>query len=124
MLKETQTISTLPPGEEVKRGFEHRRSAGASVRQVRHGSNRGHDSIVAYAIENGGKLKYVENESTGGKTPRNFGIDPSGKYFLAANQSSDSVVVFSIDEKTGALTPTGNRIEAPAPVCVKFLEVK
>jgi 6-phosphogluconolactonase len=89
-----------------------------------YGSNRGHDSIVVYATERGGKLKYVENEPTGGKTPRNFGIDPSGKYLLAANQGSDSVVVFSIDEKTGALTPTGNRIEAPTPVCVKFLELK
>jgi 6-phosphogluconolactonase len=123
-LKETQTISTLPPGEEVKRGFSTAEVQVHPSGKFVYGSNRGHDSIVAYVIENGGKLKYVENESTGGKTPRNFGIDPSGKYMLAANQSSDSVVVFSIDEKTGALTPTGNRIEAPTPVCVKFLELK
>ena len=36
----------------------------------------------------------VEVESTGGKTPRNFGIDPTGRYLLAANQDSDSIVVF------------------------------
>jgi len=123
-LKETQTISTLPPGEEVKRGLSTAEVQVHPSGKFVYGSNRGHDTIVVYAIENGGKLKYVENEATGGKTPRNFGIDPSGKYLLAANQGSDSVVVFSIDEKTGALTSTGNRIEAPTPVCVKFLEVK
>ena len=124
VLKETQTISTLPPGEDVKRGFSTAEVQVHPSGKFVYGSNRGHDTIVAYATENGGKLRYIENEPTGGKTPRNFGIDPSGKYLLAANQSSDSVVVFSIDEKTGALTPTGNRIEAPTPVCVKFLEVK
>lgn len=124
VLKEMQTISTLPPGDEVKRGFSTAEVQVHPSGKFVYGSNRGHDSIVAYAIEDGGRLKYVENEPTSGKTPRNFGIDPSGKYLLAANQNSDSVVVFSIDGKTGALTPTGKQIEAPTPVCVKFLELK
>jgi len=88
------------------------------------GSNRGHDSIVVFAIdENSGKLTYVENEPTQGKTPRNFGIDPTGAYLLAANQNSDSIVVFRIDLKTGALTPTGRSVEVPSPVCVKFVGI-
>jgi len=124
VLKEIQTISTLPPNEAVKRAFSTAEVQVHPSGKFVYGSNRGHDTIVAYTVEGGGKLKYVENEPSGGKTPRNFGIDPSGKYLLSANQSTDSVVVFSIDEKTGALTPTGNRIEAPSPVCVKFLEVK
>lgn len=123
VLKETQTISTLPPGEEVKRGFSTAEVQAHPSGKFVYGSNRGHDSIVAYRIEDG-QLKYVENESTQGKTPRNFGIDPSGKWLLAANQGSDSVVVFRIDEKTGALTPSGSKIEAPTPVCVKFLETR
>jgi 6-phosphogluconolactonase len=89
------------------------------------GSNRGHDSIVVYAIdENTGKLAYVENQSTQGKTPRNFGIDPTGAFLLAANQNSDSIVVFRIDSKAGRLNPTGQTVEVPAPVCVKFVPVK
>ena len=70
--------------------------------------------------ESSGKLTFVQNEPTQGKTPRGFGIDPSGSYLLAANQQSDTVVVFRIDAKTGRLTPTGNSIELGAPVCVKF----
>ena len=66
-------------------------------------------------------LSYVENEPTQGKTPRNFGIDPSGQFLLAANQSSGNIVVFRIDEQTGALEPTGVVSEVPSPVCVKFL---
>jgi len=48
-------------------------------------------------------------------------IDPSGKWLLAANQASDSVIVFRIDEKTGRLTPTGDSVTISMPVCLKFL---
>ena len=61
------------------------------------------------------------HQSTRGKTPRNFCIDPAGHYLLAANQDSDTLVVFGIDPETGALTPTGHVAEVPKPVCVKML---
>ena len=48
-------------------------------------------------------------------------IDPSGRWLLAANQRSDSVVVFQIDQASGKLTPTATRISVGAPVCVTFL---
>lgn len=87
-----------------------------------YGSNRGHDSIAVLAIDqSSGKLTPVEHESTQGQTPRNFGIDPTGTWLLAANQGSGNVVVFRIDQQTGALEPSGNSIEVPAPMCVKFL---
>lgn len=67
-----------------------------------------------------GRLTYVENESTQGETPRSFGIDPRGKFLLAANQTSSSIVVFEIDQVTGALNATGTRIDVPTPVCVIY----
>jgi 6-phosphogluconolactonase len=66
-------------------------------------------------------LTLVQHESTGGSTPRAFGLDPSGRFLLAANQRSDSVVVFRIDQSTGRLTPTGHTISLGSPVCVKFV---
>ncbi|MCH7729628.1 MAG: beta-propeller fold lactonase family protein, partial [Planctomycetes bacterium] len=69
-----------------------------------------------------GRLTYVENEPTQGKTPRNFAIDPTGKFLLAENQSSNSIVVFCIDQTTGELHPTGHKVEVPTPVCIRFLE--
>ena len=90
-----------------------------------YGSNRGHDSIVVYAIdEKTGRLTHVEHQPTQGSTPRSFGIDPTGTYLLAANQRSDSVVAFRIDGGTGRLTPTGGKADVGAPVCVKFLRVR
>ena len=87
-----------------------------------YGSNRGHNTIVVFRINrNTGKLTHVENESTGGKTPRNFAIDPTGSFLLAENQASDSIVVFRIDQKSGALHPTGQKVDVPSPVCVKMM---
>ena len=119
VLKEVQTLSTLPKGY----------TGDTSTAEVQvhpsgkflYGSNRGHDSIAVFAIEANGTLRYIENTPTGGSTPRNFGISPDGKYLLAANQKSDNVVVFRIDPKSGRLTSTGNTLEVPSPVCVKFL---
>lgn len=86
-----------------------------------YGSNRGHDSIVSYKIDDEtGKLIVVEHTFTGGKVPRNFAIDPMGQFLLVANQKSNDIVTFSIDRKTGRLRSTGNKIDVPAPVCIKF----
>jgi 6-phosphogluconolactonase len=84
-------------------------------------SNRGHDSIVCYAIDqNTGKLIIRNHTATGGREPRNFAIDPSGTFLLAANQKTDSIVTFRIDAETGQLVKTTHEIEVSMPVCVKF----
>jgi 6-phosphogluconolactonase len=86
-------------------------------------SNRGHDSIAIFAIDpTDGSLTGLGHEPTGGRTPRNFGIDPDGKFLLAANQDSGTITVFRIDRQTGRLASTGQSIEIPMPVCVKFVK--
>ena len=87
-----------------------------------YGSNRGHNSIVVFAIDQRtGKLTLVEHVATEGNWPRNFTIDPTGGFLLVANQRSDNVVVFSIDPSTGQLKPTGVNEQIPSPVCLRFL---
>jgi 6-phosphogluconolactonase len=83
-----------------------------------YGSNRGHDSIAVFRIDEGGVLARVGIHSTGGRTPRHFALDPSGAFLLAANQESNTIVLFHVDPKTGALTDAGARAEAPSPVFV------
>ncbi len=123
-LKALQTISTLPAGEERKASYSTAEVEAHPNGKFLYGSNRGHDTIVVYSIDaQTGKLALVEHQSTRGRTPRNFGIDPTGTWLLAANQDSDTVVVFRIDAKSGRLTPTGNSVPVPAPVCVKFVPV-
>jgi len=85
-------------------------------------SNRGHDSIVVYAIDpRQGTLRQVADVPSGGREPRHFAIDPSGQFLLAENQFSDSIVEFHIDPSTGKLTPSGEKLTVPSPVCLAFL---
>jgi 6-phosphogluconolactonase len=88
-----------------------------------YGSNRGHDSIAMFSIdEKSGAIKLLGNCSTGGKTPRNFRIDPTGSFLLAENQSTHTIRSLKIDAKTGLLTDSGHSVEQQAPACIKFIE--
>jgi 6-phosphogluconolactonase len=123
MLRELQTVSTLPEGFSAKSQCAdiHVHPTGRFL----YGSNRGHDSIVIFAIDQGtGQLSYVGHQPTQGHIPRNFALDPTGAVLLAANQNSDTVVIFHIDPQTGRLFPTGQVVEVPTPVCVKMISFK
>ena len=87
-------------------------------------SNRGHNSIAVFSVaESTGALVLDQTVSTEGDWPRNFSLDPTGRWLLAANQRSDSVVVFGRDPDNGRLTPTRppQQIAIPRPVCLRFL---
>ncbi len=86
-------------------------------------SNRGHDSIVAFAIDQeSGALTLVGHTPSGGATPRNFAVTPSGRHLLVANQNGDSIVVFERDSALGSLRNTGVEMQIGTPVCVKVME--
>ncbi|UJF31903.1 lactonase family protein [Paenibacillus hexagrammi] len=85
-------------------------------------SNRGHDSIAVYAVdEQRGTLSLEQLQETHGHTPRNFALSPQGDFLLAANQDSDTIVVFRINKVLGLLTEAGQTLQVPKPVCIKFL---
>ena len=121
-LKEIQTLSTLPAGETVKPGFSTAEVVAHASGKFLYGSNRGHDSITAFAVDAAtGRLTLIANTPTQGKAPRHFAIDPTGRWLLAENQGSDTVVVFRIDADSGRLTPTGQSLDVPVPVCAVFV---
>lgn len=122
-----ETIQTVPM---TASDFEGEVS-GAEIRispdgRFLYASNRGDaNEIVAYAIDQqNGTLSFIERKSSGGETPRNFVIDPSGRYLLAANQESDSIIVFERDQQKGTLRPTGKKIEVGNPVYLNIHPVK
>jgi 6-phosphogluconolactonase len=120
-LNAVQTVTTLPDGFSGANYCAdiHITPSGKFL----YGSNRGHDSIVAFAIdEETGRLQYVQHQPTQGSFPRNFAIDPTGKYLLVANQKSDTIVVFRIAATNGTLTPTGHVAQVPSPVCLKMIQ--
>lgn len=85
-------------------------------------SNRGDANTIAiYSIDKKtGLLVTVGFQSTQGKAPRNFAIDPTGNYLIVANQDSDNIVIFKRNKKTGKLSQNGNEINIPKPVCLIF----
>jgi 6-phosphogluconolactonase len=114
-----QTLSTLP-GDFKEWNSCADIHVAASGRFV-YGSNRGHDSIAIFAVdEASGTLAALGHVSTGGSTPRNFAFDPSGEFLLAANQRTGNIVSFRVDRESGWLTPTGDEVAVPMPVCVLF----
>ena len=100
----------------------HRRDRRASDRQLRlriQSRPRQHRGVLVGA---NGALTLVEYEPTRGRTPRNFAIDPSGRWLIAANERSDTLAVFSIDQASGSLSPVGPLASVGAPVSVLFME--
>ncbi|MHC5249888.1 lactonase family protein [Enterococcus sp. LJL90] len=116
---ELQSISTLPTGFTEFNG-------GAAIRVSPDGlfvyaSNRGHDSIVVYAVGDDGKhLTLVEHVSTEGKIPRDFAMDQNGEYVIAANQDTDNLTLYKRNSETGELKLLQKDVFAPETVCVYF----
>lgn len=84
-----------------------------------YGSNRGTDTLVAFSYDEQGKLTLLGHVSSHGKTPRDFDIDPLGKFLVVANQSG-TLAVFAIGED-GKLTAKGDVVSglaAPAAVAI------
>jgi 6-phosphogluconolactonase len=85
-------------------------------------SNRGEENtLTIFSINKSGRLTLVDYQSTLGKTPRNFIIDPSGNYLLVANQESGNVVIFKRNKRSGLLSATGKEILIPKPVCLQMI---
>jgi 6-phosphogluconolactonase len=86
-------------------------------------SDRGDLNLIAiFSIDPvSGKLKFKGTQSTYGEHPRNFIIDPTGNYLLAANQDSENIVIFRRNKQTGFLINTGKEIHIPRPVCLQMI---
>ena len=119
VLQPVQVIPTIPPsftgnstGAEV--------AVAPSGRFV-YGSNRGHDSIVIFAVDRAqGSLTPLGWEQTQGKTPRFFGLAPGANFLYAANQDSDTILTFRVNQVTGRLAPTGQTVKVGSPVSIVF----
>ena len=123
-LKPRQRISSMPAGDTSFAG-----SADIHVSpdgKFLYASNRAQSNTIAIFRINpkNGKLWLIGHQSTLGKTPRNFNIDPTGNFLLVANQNSDAIVIFKIDKETGLLTDTKNRIDVGKPVCLKWIPMQ
>src|SRR5690606_38131788 len=117
--EELQYIPTIPSDftENSQGSAIHISSDGKFV----YAGNRGHNSIAVFEVQEDYTLKLVELVSTEGDWPRDFVMDPTESFIVAANQESDNMVLFERNKDTGKLTVLQKDIYAPEAVCVKFL---
>lgn len=112
-----QMISTLP------RHYKGENSA-AAIRLSKSGShlfisNRGHDSIAMYSInQESGKLFLLYMVHTG-KDPRDFNIYDD-QWLVVGCQTSNWIEVLRLDLEKDIMERTGHVLDIPAPVCIEF----
>jgi 6-phosphogluconolactonase len=85
-------------------------------------ANRGTDFLYSFKADPAtGALSPMERTGTGGKTPRNFTLDPSEHFMLVADQNSNNLAVFKRDQATGKLAKEAKTVACPTPMCILFL---
>jgi len=121
-LKPVQTVTTLPAtfvGSNAASAIAI--STGGTLL---YSSNVGNDTIALFSIDvNRLILTPIDHTPTLGQSPREFAIDPTGQFLLAANQNSSTVEVFRMQHMTGQLRPVGHPAIAPAPTDVLMIPV-
>ncbi len=120
-------LSTLPAGADAKK---LNNSTAEIVLHPNRGhvfvSNRGHNSIATFKVtvektEAGPHLEGTADREI--KTPRNFNIDPSGKWILVASENGGTVRVIEWSDSQGNGKMTDEKVDVSKPVCVKFVPV-
>ena len=123
-LSAIETVSCLPEREAFSEKYSTAEVVAHPNGKLVYCSLRSHDTIARFAFdESTAKLKHLGNTPSGGKIPRNFALDPSGKWLFAAHQDSHNVVLFKVNTDTGDLTPAGKEQTVGGCVCVRFLAV-
>lgn len=79
-------------------------------------SNRGYDSIAVFE-RLGDQLKLRRLVPSGGKSPRDFNFI-SDRLIAVANESTNNLVFFGYDPRTGALIPRDGDLRMVNPLCV------
>jgi 6-phosphogluconolactonase len=120
-LTQVQTLSLTEPGFKGAVGAAaiHLSPDGRFL----YATNRGDaNDIVIFSVDpTNGHLKKIGHQSSMGKSPREFAIDPTGNWLIVGNQNSDSVYVFKRNQQSGMLDANPKRFELGSPVDFKLV---
>jgi 6-phosphogluconolactonase len=121
-LTQQQAISTLPPEfKGTSAASEMRVSADGRFIYASNRVDAGEGDMAVFAIDaKTGELTPIQHVASGGVTPRNFDLDPTGEWMVVTNHGSNNAQVFRIDKKAGTLTPVGAPVSVPYPFSPRF----
>ena len=118
-LKEIQRIATHP--DKITEGFESSDVHISPDGKFLYATNRGKENNIAiFKVLNDGKLESIGYKKTGGKHPRTFAIDETGKFIIVTNVISQDVTVFKRNLETGMLKKVGKPVKIKNVTCVKI----
>lgn len=120
-MKIVDTVSTLP--EEFKGPSSTAQILLSPDERHLYVSNRGHNSIAIFAVSEGGKLTAKGHIPSKGRSPRNFAIDPTGRWMAIVNRGGDNLVIYKVNPETGALTDAKLETYVSTPACVNWVRV-
>ncbi len=84
-------------------------------------ANRDNNFLYSFRCDpQTGALTAMTRSNCGGKTPRNFVLDPTEHWMLVANQDSNNITVLSRNPQTGVLAEKGKTVSVKAPMCILF----
>ncbi|HXL54686.1 MAG TPA: lactonase family protein [Chitinophagaceae bacterium] len=81
------------------------------------------NDIAMFKVSSDGKLAENGHQAVG-QHPRNFMIDPTGRFLLVANRDSNNIQIFVINKNFGILQDTNVKIDVPSPACLKMVPIK
>jgi 6-phosphogluconolactonase len=119
-LSSFQVISTLPEG------WDSDNKSTAEIRMTQNGrflyaSNRGHDSIAIFSVNEDGTLTAKGHQPTEA-TPRFFDLDPTGNFILSVGQNSGHLSTYKIDHENGQLEQMERFAVGKSPLWIEFVE--
>ena len=85
-------------------------------------SNRGHDSIAFFAVNEDGTLTMKNVAKLTGKFPRDFELMPGEKFMVVGHKMSNEIQVYAFDREKCELKAVGEPIPCWRPLCFKFLK--
>lgn len=109
-----QIINALPEGGE---------NSGAAIRISSDGrfiyvSNRGHDSLTVFEVNDDYTVTLIQNISAYGKHPRDFNLNLDETYLIVGNRDTNNLTLYKRDTDTGKLTYLHADTHVPEPVSI------
>jgi len=86
-------------------------------------STRGENSCISvFRVGEDGEFYRIQVVEDVANWPRDFNIDPSGQFLLAAGEKSNEIELYRIDKETGKLSPSSSKFSLSSPGCILFID--